>query len=237
MATPLSYSNQLEVKKIMSKFGTFTRLALPIFGALLVVLFSAASSRADGVTFNSPTGDLMSTMWTYKLDGFSIAATAVNGGNLFGKNSGIGEQGVGLTGDPSGQHEIYAVAAGVPQDFIQLNLSSLIAAGFTSFEFQMGSTTHGETWQVSACATTGMLCSNGSTLTGTNELLTAAPGNLNAASPYLDFSSNKGNVLLGMLAAMPPSATPEPSSLGLLLAGMLGLAGWSFRRRNRAVQA
>ena len=78
-----------------------------------------------------------------------------NGGSLFGKNDGIAEQGIGLTGDPSGQHEIYAVAVGVPQDYIQLDLSSLIAAGFTSFQFQMGSTTCAETWRVSACATAG----------------------------------------------------------------------------------
>ena len=220
----------------MSTYGMFPRLALPVLGALLVAPFSPANSRADGVTFSSPTG-VIASPHTYTLDGFSVIATAFNGGSLFGKNDGIGEQGIRLTGDPSGQHEIYAVAVGVPQDYIQLDLSSLLAAGFTSFEFQMGSTTGIDTWQVSACATAGTMCSNGSTMTGTDELLNAAPRNLSAANPFPDFSSNKGNVSLGMIAAMPPTTTPEPSSLGLLLAGMLGFAGLSFLRLSKTVQA
>ncbi len=56
----------------------------------------------------------------------------------------------------------------------------------------MGSATFGETWQVSACDASGTLCSNGSTLTGTTEALTAAPGNLSASDPFLDLCRAKG---------------------------------------------
>jgi PEP-CTERM motif len=225
----------------MSKLGTFPRLALPVVGALLLLLFSAASSRADGVSFSSPTGDLGSAAWTYMLDGIPIVATAFNGGNLFGKNSGVNEQGVGLTGDPSGQHEIFAVA-GVPQDYIQLNLGALIAAGFTNIMFEIGSTQGVEHWQVTACATAGTpgagpCAANGSTLIGVAQTFQAAPSNLSAADPFLDISANNGNVLLEQIAATAPTTTPEPSSLGLLLAGMLGVAGISLMRRNRIAQA
>jgi hypothetical protein len=84
----------------------------------LVVLFSAANSRADGVTFNSPTG-VIASPHTYTLDGFSIIATAFNGGRLLGKNDGIGEQGIGLTGDPNGQHD-----PAPPQDRASLSTTS-----------------------------------------------------------------------------------------------------------------
>jgi hypothetical protein len=57
-----------------------------------------------------------------------------------------------------------------------------------------------------------------------------APGNLSATNHFLDISPNHGNVLLEQIAATAP--TPEQSSLGLLLAGMLGLAGMSFQRRS-----
>ena len=222
----------------MSNSGMLPRVVVLNLGALALMLFSAASSRADGVSFNSPMGDLGSATFTYMLDAVPIVATGFNGGDLFGKSAGLNEQGVGLAGDPSGQHEIFAVA-GAPQDYIQLDLGALIAAGFTNIMFEIGSTQGTENWQVTACATAGTegsgpCAANGSTLTGTAQTFQLAPGNLSATNHFLDISANNGNVLLEQIAATAP--TPEPSSLGLLLAGMLGLAGMSFLRR-RIVQA
>jgi hypothetical protein len=208
---------------------------------LLGVLLLASQGWADGVTFNNPTGDLGSATHTYTLDGINIVATGFNGGDLFGKNGAPGEQGVGLTGDPTGQHEIFATA-NPAQDFIQLNLLSLITAGFTSFEFQMGSTTGTEQWQVTACATAGVAGSgpctaNAFTITGSNEVITLAPGNLSAADPFLDFSSNSGNVLLGMIAATAPATVPETPTSRLLLAGMLALVAVVLWKRRMVEQA
>jgi hypothetical protein len=60
----------------MSKFGMLARVVLLSLGALSLMLFSAANNRADGVTFDSPTDDLGSSMFTYMLDGVPIAAAA-----------------------------------------------------------------------------------------------------------------------------------------------------------------
>ncbi|HEY1469720.1 MAG TPA: PEP-CTERM sorting domain-containing protein [Candidatus Acidoferrum sp.] len=225
----------------MYKFGMLPRLVLPILGALTLMLFSVTSSRADGVSFSSPMGDLGSATNTYMLDGVPIVATAFNGGDLFGKSAGLNEQGVGLAGDPSGQHEIFAAIGGAPQSYIQLDLGALIAAGFTNIMFEIGSTQGVENWQVTACATAGTAgmgpcAANGSTLTGTAQTFQLAPANLSATDHFLDISANNGNVLLEQIAATAPATTPEPSSLGLLVVGLLGFAGLSFRRR-RIVQA
>jgi len=225
----------------MSKSGMLPRVVVLSLGALALMLFSAASSRADGVSFSSPMGDLGSATFTYMLDAVPIVATGFNGGDLFGKSAGLNEQGVGLAGDPSGQHEIFAIVGGAPQSFIQLDLGALIAAGFTNIMFEIGSTQGVENWQVTACATAGApgagpCAANASTLIGVAQTFQDVPSNLSATNHFLDISANNGNLLLEQIAATPPTSTPEPSSLGLLLAGMLGLAGMSFLRRS-TVQA
>ncbi len=195
-------------------------------GCLLVLgMFSLAPNVvADTIVFSNPSGDLTSTTHTYIFDGQNLLATGFNGGDLYGKNSGTDEKGLGLVNDPSGDHEIWHKTRGA-QDFIQLDLLNLINAGFTKFMFQMGSTTGTEEWQVTACSTAGAsgsgpCAANGSTLTGTDEGVHSVPVNLSATNHYLDFSSNNGNLLLGSIQATRPVSTPEPGSGVLLLSGI-----------------
>jgi hypothetical protein len=181
---------------------------------------------ADVIVFNSPTGDLGSTTHNYTLDGFTITATGFNGGDLFGKNGGSDEAGLGLANDPSGDHEIFFNPTGAPQDFIQLDLLNLINAGFSNFQFQMNSTTGTEGWSVSACSVSGTDCFS-SPVTGTDENGHNAPVSLSKTNHFLDFSSTDGNVLLHSLSA---TAVPEPQFYGFLTLALVGLAALRSRR-------
>ena len=224
-----------------------------LFPAVLgVILGTSGVVFADQITFNTPSNTNLGVTHTFVLDGANIVATGFNPGgvagsnDLFAKNGGPGdENGLGLVGDPSGNHEIWN-KNGQPlssQDFIQLDVIDLLNKGFTNFQFLMDSTTQGEEWQVSACSTAGVNCSNGSSRSGISEgAFISAPLNLNATNHYLDFTSivfvdpatgSHSNVLLSALSATAP--VPEPRFYGLLLGGLIVLFG-AFLKNRRAAQ-
>ena len=80
---------------------------------VLVGVGLGSAAFADTLIFVPPAGDLGPT-WTYTLDGVNVVATGFNGGDLFGKNLGFDEEGIGLHSDPSGQNEIFVGKAGAP---------------------------------------------------------------------------------------------------------------------------
>src|SRR5260221_264902 len=94
---------------------------------LCILTCSVVPGFGTTINFGSPTGD-QGTTHTYG----GITATAYGAStpagappHLFGKSDGGDENGVGLTTDPSGQHEITV------GDFIQLDLTSLIGTQLT----------------------------------------------------------------------------------------------------------
>jgi len=182
------------------------------FIGLCFLTCSVVPGFGTTINFNTPSGD-QGTSHTYG----AITATAYGPGtpHLYGKNSGGDELGLGLTSDPSGDHEI------VPGQFIQLDVSSL---GPITISFVMNSSTNPDAWKVfessSAVATSGS-----STMTGTDE--NAHSITITSGMKYLDFTATGGNVLLSSISY---TATPEPIALALTGSGLLGLF---FLRRRR----
>ncbi len=145
--------------------------------------------------------------------------------NLFSKGSGAfplpnDESGLGLTNDPTGDHEI------TPCSFIMLDRG---ASSISALGIYTESTTGGEEWKIwgsNTAAVAGHSFAIPTGLTGFGEGMQ----NVNSldGDRYLFITSLKGNVLLG--AVTETVATPEPASAGLLGLALLG-SGLLFRRR------
>ena len=197
------------------------KTAIYLFGALA---FAAAANAATiTCSFNSPTGDLGSTTHTYSCGGFNITATAFGGGNLYGKNDGGDEVGVGLTNDPSGDHEI------TPGNFIQLDLQNIL--GNNPMSLIINSNTLTDRATIYNTNTAGAI-TGGSALVTSTALEGAFA--LSPTGRYLDVTATAGNILLGPLT-FTTSSVPEPASLGMIACGLLSLG--LIRRRISAPRA
>jgi hypothetical protein len=135
-----------------------------------VVLVLGASAFADTWNFASPTGTL-STSQAYSSSPGGVSITAYgfycdgdpNAGQcaagsigtataLYGKSEGATEEGLGIAGDPSGQHEINTM------EYIALDLTNLFAEFGPSLTVSIGSNQTTEQalfWQGSSSGTVG----------------------------------------------------------------------------------
>jgi hypothetical protein len=159
-------------------------------------------------------------------DGF---ATPVN---LFGKNDGGGENGLGLTNDPTGANEISGTS------FIRISFPSFIPSGRgipATASFRMGSTTEGESWLVlgSTSPTTGYVLLSVGQTAGNDELSHQLPNQpflQGPLFPFYIFEATNGNVLLASISTV-PGPIAGAGLPGLILAGGL-LARWRRRQRT-----
>jgi len=173
---------------------------------------------ADGISQSyvstPPSGFLLTAA------GFSGAAqlaTGVPNVNLFAKNLGGDENGVGLVNAPSGDNEISGTSL----------IRIAMAAGLTApVTFQMNSTTVGEAWLVSGSnlATTGFA----PLLAGTAEL--------SHGIPFFNFytvQATVGNVLLASITAVQAPGPIVGAGLPGLVVACGALITLARRRRQR----
>lgn len=223
-----------------------TRAILVAFAAMATATGAKAATVFNfgtiADTASLTTGDLGQSA-TYAIGALSVTAKAfgpnlANGSadHLYGKNLGGDETGLGMTNDPSGQHEIY-----YQKGFIQLSFSNSVnpASIFASFN----STTGGEKWEIFGSNTAGTLASGtvpltaavvnaGGTSEGVNVQLTGSFKYYDIVSIIPAGGASGGNVLLKSVTLA--AAVPEPAAWALMIIGFGGI-GAALRRRRAQV--
>lgn len=170
------------------------------------------------------------TLWSYTSAGCAGGAAWCAGtGDLYARNEGAAdEQGLGLTNDHYPYNEI-----SYPNG-IYVNLANAGPATDVMIGSIQGTSTSGETWAIwgsnngSTWTELGHGMGGGtvnfddtSILSGYNQLIIADP----TLTPYL----NSNDILL---ASITTDAVPEPGTLALFAAGLLGCALLVARRRR-----
>ena len=199
-----------------------------LLATIAATAFASPALAGDTINFGTPSGTL-GTSQTYTAGSLSVTASGYNASNvatdLYGKNAGGDEVGLGLANDPSGQHEIY-----FGQGYVQIDVSALLGK-VSNVSFFTNSTTQGEQWSVFGSNNAGSY-SGAALISGTS----ASGGNLPSLGDwkYYDFASTSQaggkNFLLGGLTIT--SSVPEPSTWVMTILGV-GLIGAGLRRRDK----
>ena len=197
---------------------------------------TAISAHATSVSwdFGQHPGLLGTTQTFTDSRGDPLLARGFNasdvGINLFSKNAGGDETGLGLSNDPTGENEISG------KSFVQLNVDGALADHVDNFTFSMNSSTQGEKWAVfgsdDAHPFTFTLLSSGSDEDVTHSLLN---GFDNYSFFYNGPATGVGgaNVLLGSFGGT-LAAVPEPSTWAMLLGGFGFMAFFGVKKARKS---
>jgi hypothetical protein len=210
---------------------------------IAIALFAASPAWAVLVTWNlNPSGanaPVGSSSQNYTVSGYTITARGYdnNAGvgiahNLYFKNLGQSERGLGLVGTPN--NELQVGANGSPLQFIQLDLSSILAQGFTNGQISVGSVQSGESWFLYGSNTLGSLgVQLNATAFGssTDEQFVNVPNF--GTYHYISVVSGSVDVLpVAFQASVVP--IPEAASIIPVLCLITVATAFEIRRRRRA---
>jgi len=194
--------------------------------ALAILFGLALCGHAGTIVFqlNLPNGD-MGTSHTFTQDGIKIVAYsyAIGGGSppdLYGKNGGGDETGLGLTHDPD--DEINS------SDFVQMDFANPISLKVSPVQFEMGSVQPGEGWALYGSNTKGVL---GTDLLNSNALPAGSTPEGLLTLPefgdyrYYSWTATSKNVLLDEIVLTgDPDPAPEPGTMAATGAALIGLS-------------
>lgn len=209
------------------------KTVLLVLGALAV----GTVAKAQPITFDfgSATGNL-GTSHTYSAAGYSIVATGYDAfGNLtdlYGKNDGGDEVGLGLANDPTGDNEIHFQSGFIQLDMLGLHNKLDPASIFVS----MNSATDGEEWAVYGSNVRGSYtaCCVQQLLIGSTETMQhVRPSFAYGVYDFVAINHTPGthdNVLLHTFT----TTIPEPSTWAMMLTAFFGFGAVLRRRRAAA---
>jgi hypothetical protein len=220
------------------------RIAKTLCALSAFALFAGSSALATVVTWNlNPSGNegsVGSSSHTFSSGGYQITAYGYTSGfpntplGLYFKNQGPDETGLGVTGTPD--HELQG-NGWYPQQFIQLDVSSILAHGFSNGKIEVGSVQSNSNdtfviWGSSSLGDPGHQI--GGTYDSTSDMVFV---NISDFSDYnfISIGALSGDVLpVAFQASL--AAVPETGALFPIVGLIVAVSLTQFLRRRRIAQ-
>ena len=210
------------------------------FLAACLALFSNASAHATLVAWSlNPDNlnqDLNTNTAAFTVAGYTITARGYDNwdGNghardLHYKWEGADEFGLGLRGTPN--NELQVNGSGMPLNFIQLDLRSILLQGFTGGQIEVGSVQSGESFDLYGSNTLGQLGTkiNGAAYGHTYDLQFVSVPNFGSYG-FLSVVAHSGDLLP---VAFQANIVPIPEMGSLIPAACLAIVVTAFEARRR----
>lgn len=214
-----------------------------IFTLALSWIFAVASAPATVVTWSlnpgSTEGAVGSTTQTFTSSGYSITASGYTVGypstplGLYYKTSGADLPGLGITS--TSDHQLQG-NGWFPTAFIQLNVSSILAQGFTDGKIQVGNVYNSETFVIWGSSTLGDPGQQiGGVYTSSSSLAFLSIADF-ADYDYISIGAVSGGVLpVAFQATL--AAVPEMSALFPIIGLIAAVSVTQLLRRRRIAQS